>query len=161
MKLKISSFNEEAQIVNKNLTLNQLGLDEEGLTDPVHVSVKASKTKSCLTVECTIVVPATYTCDRCLKKFDSQLKAKTNFVITSDKRMKQGDEIVFVPASVDEVDITKNIRDAILLKIPIKKICSKDCKGLCSHCGKNLNDGPCDCNDESIDPRWEKLKKLK
>jgi uncharacterized protein len=43
----------------------------------------------------------------------------------------------------------------------MKKLCSEDCKGLCPSCGKNLNDGPCNCAEEIIDPRWELLQKLK
>ena len=34
-------------------------------------------------------------------------------------------------------------------------MCSQDCKGLCPHCGKNLNDGPCDCVEEEIEEEVE------
>ncbi len=162
MKLKLSSFSKEKQIVRSNLSLESLGLDENGLTDPVKVEVITDKNNSCLTVECKIEVNTKYDCDRCLEPFDSVLHTSISFIITSDSHMKADtDEVIFVTSGDDEVDITKKIRDAILLAVPYKKVCSPDCQGLCSSCGKNLNEGPCDCKDQNIDPRWEKLKKLK
>ena len=38
-------------------------------------------------------------------------------------------------------------------------LCSEDCKGLCAVCGKNLNEGPCDCKPEP-DPRLAVLAQL-
>ena len=43
----------------------------------------------------------------------------------------------------------------------MKALCKKDCAGLCPTCGKNLNQGKCDCPDDNIDPRWSKLADLK
>lgn len=45
----------------------------------------------------------------------------------------------------DEIDLTPLVRDTILLTIPVKPLCSPDCRGLCPHCGKNLNEGDCEC----------------
>ena len=60
-------------------------------------------------------------------------------------------------------DMTLNVDDLvltdILLNIPMKFLCSEDCKGLCSYCGKNLNDGPCNCK-KPVDPRLEVLREL-
>jgi len=45
----------------------------------------------------------------------------------------------------EEIDILPIVRDTILLSIPIKPLCHENCKGLCTRCGKNLNEGPCKC----------------
>ena len=47
----------------------------------------------------------------------------------------------------------------ILLELPLKYLCSDDCKGLCERCGKNLNEGECDCKGKEIDPRLAVLQK--
>ena len=31
------------------------------------------------------------------------------------------------------------LREQVVLAVPVKVICRQDCKGLCPHCGKNLN----------------------
>ena len=35
----------------------------------------------------------------------------------------------------------------------MKILCKEDCKGLCSVCGKDLNEGKCDCDTFVPDPR--------
>jgi uncharacterized protein len=54
------------------------------------------------------------------------------------------------------------LREQVLLSVPLKTLCSEDCKGLCPHCGKNLNaEGACSCSDEIEDPRWSALKDIR
>jgi uncharacterized protein len=53
------------------------------------------------------------------------------------------------------------LREQILLEVPLKSICREDCKGLCAHCGKNLNDGACSCAEPIEDPRWAALKEIR
>ncbi|MBR2488852.1 MAG: DUF177 domain-containing protein, partial [Clostridia bacterium] len=44
--------------------------------------------------------------------------------------------------------------------LPMKHLCSEKCKGICSKCGKNLNDGKCECPEKEIDPRLQILADL-
>jgi uncharacterized protein len=60
-----------------------------------------------------------------------------------------------------QVDITQSVRDAILLAIPFIRLCKKDCKGICSECGKKLSQGCCECVIGPLtDPRLDILKIL-
>ncbi|MEP7288491.1 MAG: DUF177 domain-containing protein [Chloroflexota bacterium] len=59
------------------------------------------------------------------------------------------------------LDLTPLLREEIILNTPIGNLCKPDCAGLCLTCGKNLNDGPCDCEAEDINPRFAMLKSLK
>jgi uncharacterized protein len=53
------------------------------------------------------------------------------------------------------------LREQVLLALPLKTICREDCKGLCPHCGKNLNEVQCSCVDAVEDPRWSALKEIR
>jgi uncharacterized protein len=53
------------------------------------------------------------------------------------------------------------LREQVLLSVPLKIVCREDCKGLCPHCGKNLNESACTCADQLDDPRWEALKEIR
>ena len=53
------------------------------------------------------------------------------------------------------------LREQVLLALPLKVTCREDCKGLCPHCGKNLNQEPCSCAVAIEDPRWSALKELR
>jgi len=53
------------------------------------------------------------------------------------------------------------LREQVLLALPLKVTCREDCKGLCPHCGKNLNQEQCSCNVPMEDPRWAALKEIR
>ena len=72
----------------------------------------------------------------------------------------QQDDLCLLPANKDTADLSDDIRQNIMLNLPMKLLCDKSCKGLCSNCGSNLNEKQCDCKNSTDDPRWEALKKL-
>ena len=53
------------------------------------------------------------------------------------------------------------LQEQVLLALPLKAICRDDCKGLCPHCGKNLNVEQCACAEPLEDPRWSALKDIR
>lgn len=53
------------------------------------------------------------------------------------------------------------LREQVLLAVPLKTVCREECKGLCPHCGKNLNEGSCSCAPPAEDPRWDALKEIR
>ncbi len=61
----------------------------------------------------------------------------------------------------DGLELEDVLREQLLLAVPIKTVCKEECKGLCPHCGRNLNTGECDCAQAATDPRWEALKGIK
>jgi uncharacterized protein len=61
----------------------------------------------------------------------------------------------------DIIDLKETLREELLVALPIAPLCREDCKGLCAHCGKELNEGPCGCAEEPKDDRWSGLKNLK
>ena len=57
------------------------------------------------------------------------------------------------------VDLTADLREAIILLLPSHPLCHSSCRGLCARCGSDLNRGPCDCRPET-DGRWSVLEEL-
>lgn len=53
------------------------------------------------------------------------------------------------------------LREQILLALPLRVVCKEECKGLCPHCGKNLNFEQCNCAEPLEDPRWSALKDIR
>jgi uncharacterized protein len=56
--------------------------------------------------------------------------------------------------------IEELLRQYLLLQLPMQPLCRTDCKGLCSHCGQNLNEGQCGCSEETSHPAFAKLAQL-
>jgi uncharacterized protein len=52
------------------------------------------------------------------------------------------------------------MREQFYLALPMKPLCAEGCKGLCPHCGTNLNEATCTCTNEWSDPRLEPLRAL-
>jgi uncharacterized protein len=53
------------------------------------------------------------------------------------------------------------LREQVLLTLPVRTLCSADCKGLCPRCGRNLNEGACSCEARPADVRWSALSDLR
>ena len=58
------------------------------------------------------------------------------------------------------LDMDEQLLDQLELEFPSRFLCKEDCRGLCQKCGKNLNDGKCDCPEKEIDPRLAPLAKI-
>ena len=109
-------------------------------------------------------------CTRCLKPYSLDVKNKIQVhFIPREKEQSPGTEVEVKETDIeqevyeeDRVDLSGPIRDNILLDVPLIRLCNEDCKGICSQCGKNLNQRFCKCESESFtDPRLESLKIFK
>jgi uncharacterized protein len=81
------------------------------------------------------------------------------FVERGDEDIDDPDVFVLDPKD-PELDLRPALREEWLLAAPTFALCREDCKGLCPRCGADLNDGPHDCAQPEVDPRWEALTKL-
>lgn len=90
-----------------------------------------------------IRVPCKFLCDRCGSSFERNLYLELNEQISP--KMSEEDELSY---DMPIIDLQKVISSYVLLNFPSKVLCREDCKGLCMHCGANLNEGNCDCSNE-------------
>lgn len=60
-----------------------------------------------------------------------------------------------------ELDAGTILWEQFVLALPAKPLCTEECKGLCAHCGADLNKETCDCAEEEGDPRLAALRNLK
>jgi uncharacterized protein len=52
------------------------------------------------------------------------------------------------------------LREQVLLQLPMQKVCSESCKGICPVCGGNRNETDCHCEGHLGDDRWNSLKNI-
>ncbi len=162
MKIRISQMEEGHHTFVESENPQAIGLEDESrFSRDVDVRVEVDKRGKNYYIQQIVHTKARFECDRCLEPFVKDLDAEYRVVYTSDTEFLELDEdIRYVAPEQSEIDITEDIRETVLLAIPIKLLCKHDCKGLCPHCGANLNVESCTCAEEMIDPRWEALKKL-
>ena len=80
-------------------------------------------------------------CTRCCEK------TTKSFIVEFSESASADDETSY-PVKNDTVDLSKIIDDLVAMNIPVNFLCREDCKGLCSGCGTNLNDGDCKCKNK-------------
>lgn len=113
-----------------------------------------------LKIKGVIHATAQYQCHCCLEDFT----AKMEIPFSDDYQENSSDEIDneadLAYYNGDEINIADLVRESIILAEPLKIVCSKSCRGLCPHCGINLNLAKCTCLDNVLDPRFAKLSQL-
>jgi len=78
-----------------------------------------------------------------------------------DEHEVQEDDLSTAFYKDETIDLGDLVREQFYLALPMKPLCSDNCRGLCPQCGTNLNRGTCECRSEWHDPRFEKLKDLR
>ncbi len=94
-------------------------------------------------------------CDRCLQPFAYSVSVAVGETFEADS-----ENSVYVNQHLETIDLSPVVFMNLLLNIPIKALCANHCKGLCPHCGSNLNEGDCGCVTKETDPRFEALRSL-
>lgn len=137
------------------------------LTEPYFgryiTEVELSKYQDQVILQSETKINAEMVCDRCDEVFRRVIKSEYKIVYLLRGVEEENDavDINYLNPDTDKIDIKDDVRDYALLAIPLKKLCSEDCKGLCYKCGKNLNEGDCKCSEDEIDDRWKPLLKIK
>ncbi|HEX8184519.1 MAG TPA: DUF177 domain-containing protein [Blastocatellia bacterium] len=105
-------------------------------------------------------------CDRCLKPLTIPVDQSFDLLYvppakTSEEKELGDDDLSIAFYHDQAIDIDDVVREQVELALPMARLCGQECRGLCAHCGANLNEGDCLCSEEQVDPRWSTLKELK
>jgi uncharacterized protein len=143
-------------------------LEDSGAVYHVSGELTLVRTNNSILAQGRLTTQTKITCSRCVKPFTLKLPLKiqeeffpTIDIITGMKLPKPEDPGSFTIDEHHVLDLTEAIRQYIVTAMPMKPLCKAECAGLCSTCGKDLNQGGCGCKQEEVDPRWAELIKLK
>jgi uncharacterized protein len=106
-------------------------------------------------------------CDRCLGRARFPLDTAfelyyrpTSFIAREEEVEIDEDEAEVGFYEGGGIELEDILREQVLLALPMQRVCSDSCKGICSVCGKNRNEANCDCRVDNADDRWGALRKL-
>jgi uncharacterized protein len=137
---------------------------------PLHAVGSAELLKNTggeLRIQGRYTVELTAPCDRCLVNARHPLDAGFDLFYRPASTIARDEEI-----EIDEgeaqigfyegggLELEDILREQILLALPMQRVCSEDCKGICPVCGKNRNQSACDCTTHPVNDRWGALRKL-
>lgn len=119
-----------------------------------------NKSENSTKVDFDLTAGVTFVCDRSLEEFEQTLSGSYSVVfklgLSKDEENEDG-SFKALQTGGDKLDLTNEVRDTILLNVPIKKLhpryITED--GQPTEFNETYSDG------ETNDPRWDALKKLK
>lgn len=140
-------------------------------TVPIKARLKAQMVAQIVELDGEVETVATLSCDRCVKEFEVPVKAKFSVAFCSelpelsdddeDGAEIRAEDMGLTLYHGDEIELDEVIAEQVVLAVPVHPLCEKQCKGLCSSCGANLNDGPCECKPKEYPGKFAALKDFK
>lgn len=125
---------------------DQLG--EHIFKEPIKVSGKVRNKAGVVRLHVETKTDYHTQCDRCCTPLIEHLVISFDNVLVKELSGNSGsDDIIAVKD--DRLDVDELVASNIILSLPMKHLCSENCKGLCPVCGKNLNNGDCLCESKS------------
>ncbi|MDD5108815.1 MAG: DUF177 domain-containing protein [Candidatus Omnitrophica bacterium] len=134
MKITVNQVPQEGLYLEEKIKPAELDLETELIKFRSDLLVKTHiyRITNALTVELNIEAIMCANCSRCLDEFEWEFKKDVQLNFPLD-------------ISTAFIDLDPDIREEVILDYPIKPLCKIDCKGLCVKCGKNKNEGGCNC----------------
>jgi uncharacterized protein len=136
------------------LDLPRVQLDDDSELDFLKGNVRLSRNSQGILVQGALATDVVTECARCLTPISVPVELKLEELFSYPPSSD-------VPYSVEEtgiLDLAPLLREEAILAVPMGALCRPDCAGLCPQCGQNWNEGPCDCKQETGDPRFAILR---
>ena len=135
MKIRIRDIPPDGIELTEQMSVQTIGEIDEGLvkfTVPLEVTARFEKVKNIVLAHTHLQTKCTAHCSRCLELVE--IIWDKNFTFDFP-----------VSREVDDIELNDDIRQELVLGLPIHVLCQEECKGLCIGCGANLNTEPCQC----------------
>lgn len=145
---------------SENIDLSDLSFGTcKPVTQPVSATGTVRNTADVLMLKGEISTCLHGICDRCAAEFTRPVNLPLDIVLVEDFSDEESEDERVFPLEADAADLEDIVRTVFVLNMESKLLCKPDCKGLCCRCGKNLNEGTCNCQKEP-DPRFAALRQL-
>jgi uncharacterized protein len=134
---------------------------------PVRLVMEVHKDGEAYRVSGRVATRLQLECGRCLEAFEIPIDSPFELRYVPQpsgggaedaEREVDEDDLTTAYYQEDAIDLGELMHEQFVLALPMKPLCSDDCRGLCPHCGTNLNMGRCDCKPEWTDPRLAALE---
>lgn len=129
------------------------------VTEPVTASGTVRNKAGVLVADGTVATTLHGVCDRCASSFVREVFFPLRAVLVTELANAQDEDQWTFLLKNDCADLDEIVNTTFVLSMDSQLLCKEGCKGLCCRCGKNLNDGPCDCRPEP-DSRMAVLQQL-
>ena len=187
----VSDITAEGLSLVADVAADELGLADTDATlrGPVSISLDLAHADEMIAVTGVLEGTVVRQCVRCLKEYDDALafsvhaafarEGKESKVGTRQPKVSEprkgrpgspktetdvdqedeGDDRYFYQG--DHIELAPMLREHIILAAPMQPLCRENCAGLCARCGKDLNEGPCQCPAEAPSTAIRVIRNIK
>lgn len=136
------------------LDLPRVQLDDDLTLDFLRGTLRLSRNSRGILVQGTLNTHVLAECARCLRPtfVPVGLGLEELFAFPASP------DCVYSVAETGILDTAPLLREEAILAMPMVVLCRPDCAGLCPQCGQDFNEGPCGCEPDRFDPRFEVLR---
>jgi uncharacterized protein len=127
------------------IEFDQLEIDDLLIKD-LSSEVVLSRTREGLLLQVSADAKIETECVRCLDEFFMPVSMTFEELFEFPSRYREDTDMVLPDDGF--IDLTQLFREYFILAMPIKRLCSEGCKGLCVICGANLNETTCEHHPE-------------
>lgn len=168
--LDLSRMREARERIERTIPPDALGVSEDEayrVESPVALAFDIFKDGHQFRLVGSVKGTLRLACGRCLEEFSFPVNASFDVLYLPHSENAGEGEVAIEDEDLatayyqdDQIDLGHLVREQFYLALPMKPLCQEACRGLCPHCGTNLNTGSCACAAEWVDPRLETLKAL-
>jgi uncharacterized protein len=166
MIIELDKLSETAARITGVEKISVRGVADTDQVVTCSVDVSARKSGEAFYFQVSIEGTLSTPCHKCLRPTNLDIRTQYELVVHrggADKAREdrsEDDDFVYIPIGEQQLSLDQSIYENLMVNIPMRIVCSEDCRGLCPNCGANLNEEPCTC-PAAVDSRWEALAILK
>ncbi len=158
--VSLADFPKEGMSISGDIPLESAAFPEDivASVEGISLDMRITKVEKSFRLHGKLNWKLNLLCGRCLDPFPSSGSVDIRHGLQHPVQDPDPDTFTYAG---EEFDLHGMVRELVELNLPMKPLCSEDCRGLCPACGKNLNRETCACAPAVPDARWEALEKLK
>ncbi len=140
--------------------------------DPIRVRVRAVRVGDVVEIDGSFETRARLTCGRCLAEFVAPLSGEFALAYAqrpdaetggaeAQQEERDAAELELNYFRGEEIDLSESLQEQVILSLPLRALCTPECKGLCAGCGEDLNQAACTCAPSVTNGPFSALRGIK
>ena len=115
---------------------------------PATMDGKVVNMASYIEFTCSIEYLYSVECSRCLKPLERNMHLELKFPVAVALENENSDVDEYIIPQNGRIDLNQLCEENFILNLPLRELCSENCKGLCPQCGADLNVTQCNCKKQ-------------
>lgn len=146
-KPRLLTFEESYDVFPVLASIHKVGQSE--FLSPLSVTLTVVREYGHIRVKGDVSVRMRFPCSRCLSLYDSDIRSEFTVFYTEGNRFDSDEDevelaeedLISVSYEGEEIDFSHEVAEQVVMELPLKPLCGDDCRGLCTMCGADLNEG--------------------